>query len=418
MDMRELTIEEFTKFTDRFMLSSMYQTVEYGMTMNNQKFQTLYVGMTNDTGDVVAASLVLIEKLSKFKYAYAPRGFLIDYTDYKLLEQFTMLIKKFMKKKNVMAIKICPLIAKAKYTPNLQITLANPAYDKIFNNLKKLKYYHLGYNDFFESLKPRFVAITELNPNTNQMFNSLNKDFKEKIKECDLAGVRIYKGNESNLNFIIEQMREKNDTSKDYVTDLYHYFKAKDRAEVYFAQLESKTFLINTQIEYQKQINICNKITDELFRNQGKASGELISQKIAEDNKLASLKNQLVYATNLLRKHPNGIIIASAMAIKYHNQVYLTLDGEEPEYKHLCAKHLLIWKLIERFAVAGYKEFNLGGITNPNTEEEDKYKEVTNFKLNFNASSIEYAGDFELVTSYPLYTLYRNSAPIRKILKK
>lgn len=418
MEMRELTNEEFSKFADKFMLSSMYQTPEYGMVMNKQKFESLLVGMVNDTDDVIAASLILIEKLNKFKYAYAPRGFLIDYTDYKLLEEFTNLIKKFLKKRSVMAIKICPLIAKSKYTPKTNVTLMNSSYDKIFDNLKKLKYYHLGYNNFYEAFKPRFVAIAELNKDIQAMFNALHDDFKEKIKICDLAGMRVYKGNETNLNFIIDQLREKNTTGKNYVNDMYYYFKAKNRVEVYFVQLESRTYLINTQIEYQKQINVCNKVTDELFKNQGRASNELISQKIAEDNKLASLKRQLVYATNLLRNHPKGIIIASAMVIKYRNQAYLTLDGYDQEYKHLCPKHLLIWKLMERLALEGYHEFNLGGITNPKYEGENKYKGTTDFKLNFNASAIEYAGDLELVTSYPLYTLYRNTSPVRKVLKK
>ena len=417
MKIVELSKQEFSRFVDKFMLSSMYQTSEYAEVMERQNFNVQLIGMINDTDTLVAASLILIEKLGKFKYAYAPRGFLIDYTDINLLKEFTELIKKYLKKQSVMAIKICPLIAKTKYTPGNNLTLANPSYDKIFENLKSLKYYHLGYNDYFEALKPRFVAIAELEKDTAHMFTKLHREFKEKIKACDLAGVRIYRGTENNLNFVFEQMREKKDNSKEYVEDMYRYFNAKGKVDVYFAQLEPKTFLINTQIEYQKQINICNSITEEVFKNQGKNNNDIISRKIVEDNKLNALKNQLVYATNLLKNHPNGIIIASAMIIIHRNQVYLTLDGYDNEYKHLCPKHLLIWKIMERYGSEGYRELNLGGITNP-TKDDSKYKGLNDFKLNFNASAIEYAGDFELVTSFPLYTLYRNGSPIRKIMKK
>lgn len=417
MELRELTNDEFSKFAEKYMLTSMYQTAEYGFVMNKQDCEVLFVGLVNDTNDIKAATLILIEKLSNFKYAYAPRGFLLDYTNFELLQEFTNAIKKYLKKRSVMAIKICPLIAKTKYTPTMNITLANPSFDKIFENLKKLKYYHLGYNNYFESLKPRFVAISELDKDTNKMFNKLHKEFKAKIKACDHAGVRIYKGNQNNLDFIYEQMRDKKAKGKEYVNDMYYYFNNSNKVDVYFAQLDTKTYLINTQIEYQKQINICNAMTEELFKNQGKASSELVSRKITEDNKLANLKNQLVYATNLLRKNPNGIIIASAMIIKHRKQVYLTLDGYDQQYKHLCAKHLLIWKLMEKYAAEGFKEFNLGGMTNP-TIPDNKFKSLNEFKLNFNASCIEYAGDFELITSYPLYTLYRNSAPLRKILQK
>ncbi len=418
MELKEISKDIFNKFASSFMLSSIYQTSAYGEVMENQNCETIYVGMYDDGNNVVAASLILVEKLSKFKYAYAPRGFLIDYTNYELLEQFTNAIKKFLKKRNIMAIKICPLIAKSKYDPNTTATTNNPSYDKIFENLKKLKYYHLGYNHFFEALKPRFVAIAPLEKNTKEMFNKLHESFKEKITSADLAGIRIYKGNESHIDLIVEQMRDQNDTSKTFATDMYKCFSKAGLIDIYFAQLETKTFLVNTQVEYQKQVNVCNSFNDELFKNQGNASGELINRKIAEDNKLASLKNQLIYATNLLRTYPNGIAIATAMVIKYRGQVYLTLDGYDQQYKHLCARHLLIWKLMEKFAQEGYKEFNLGGITNPTMQDDSKYKGTTDFKINFNAFAIEYAGDFELVTSYPLYTLYRNTSPIRRILKK
>ncbi len=418
MEFKEITDYEFNQFAKKYTLSSIYQTVEYGKVMQNQKFQPFFVGMIDDTNTIIAASLIIIEKLNKFKYAYAPRGFLIDYMDFELLKEFTAGVKKFLNKQNVMAIKICPLITKAKYTPTTKVVIANPDYGIIMDNLKKLKYYHLGFNNFFEALKPRFVAITNLNPDTNKMFENLHQDFKAKIKTCDLAGVRIYKGDETNIELIVEQMREKNATSKDYATDMYHSFNSSNCAEIYYANLETKTFLINTQIEYQKQASVCHDITEEIFKNQGKANNELIAKKITSDNLLANLKKQLVYATNLLRDYPNGVVVATAMVIKNRSQVYLTLDGYNNEFKHLYAKHLLIWKLMERFAKEGYLEFNLGGIANPLINENNKYKGLTDFKLNFNGSSIEYIGDFELVTSYPLYTLYRNTSPIRRILKK
>ena len=111
MEIKELTNDEFNRFVSKYNLSSMYQTVEYGLVMNNQKAEPIFVGLINDICDIVAASLILIEKLGQFKYAYAPRGFLLDYTNNELLTEFTNEIKKFLHKKSVIAVKISPLIA-------------------------------------------------------------------------------------------------------------------------------------------------------------------------------------------------------------------------------------------------------------------------------------------------------------------
>ena len=77
----------------------------------------------------------------------------------------------------------------------------------------------------------------------------------------------------------------------------------------------------------------------------------------------------------------------------------------------------MTWKLIEKYSKEGYKKFNLGGMTNPNLKTE-KYSGLNEYKLSFNARCIEYAGDFELITNQGLYNLYRNSKPIRYILKR
>lgn len=416
MELRELSDEEFESFVNTYKLSSMYQTVEYANVMSNHDYKTIYVGLIDEKNNIVAASLLLIEQLSKFKYAYAPRGFLIDYNNLELLKEFTEKIKNYLKNLHVMAVKITPLIYKTKYTNNMTISLDNPQYDTIIKNLKNLKYYHLGYNNKFEALKPRFVAIKELNTNIDEMFNQLDKDTKSKINLSDFAGIRIYKADENNLEFVYENLREKRKNSMEYVKDLYSNFNKNNKIEVFLAQLETKVYLVNTQMEYQKQINVCGKVTDELFKNQGKSNNELISKKIKEDNKLAILKNQLIYATNLLKENPNGVIIASIMAIKHKDCVYLTLDGELAKYTHFCPKQLLIWKLIEKYATEGYKYINLGGMTNPREEKENKYKIINELKLSFNSDCIEYAGDFELVTHKLLYSMYRNSSPIRKMI--
>ena len=93
------------------------------------------------------------------------------------------------------------------------------------------------------------------------------------------------------------------------------------------------------------------------------------------------------------------------------------MDGFDSKYKEFNSKHLLIWKLIERYSKMGLKKFNLGGMTNP-TLTKNKYKGLNEFKLGFNAKCIEYIGDLELITNNSLYFIYKNTFSIRHILKR
>ena len=83
------------------------------------------------------------------------------------------------------------------------------------------------------------------------------------------------------------------------------------------------------------------------------------------------------------------------------------MDGYDTNFKRLNAKHLLIWKIIQKYSELGYEKFNFGGITNPKLKD-NKYSGLNEFKLSFNTNIYEYIGDFELITNKPLYFIHKN----------
>lgn len=416
MYIKELTNAEFNMFTDNYPQFSIYQTSEYGFIMNTQNYTSVFLGLI-DNNKILAATLILIEKEGMFKYAYSPKGFLIDYSNTELVETFTNLIKDYLGKKKIMAIKINPMIIKSSYDYITDITHTNPDFEWQLGFLKNINYYHLGYNNLFESFKPRYDAIIDLNKPITTLFGNMNKNFKNKIKSADKNGVRIIKGNDNELDYLYGQVKNKYPRDKKYFEDVLFFFKKRNMIDYYYAKLDTNAYLINVQKKYQKQMDLCNKLNAKLFKNVGKNNNKLINNKIYEENKLNELKNELVFATKLLKESPDGILLATMLIAKYRDEVYIFMDGYNKDFKKLNAKHLMTWKLIEKYAKEKYKRFNLGGMTNPNINNE-KYKGLNEFKLSFNARCVEYVGDLELITNQTLYNLYRNSKPIRYILKR
>ena len=417
MYIKELTNAEFNSFTDSFNYSSIYQTSEYGFIMNTQNYTSIFLGMIDEYNKIVAASLILIEKTNMFKYAYAPKGYLIDYSNKELVIEFTRLIKEYLNKKKVMAIKINPMIVKSSYDYVTDTTNVNPYFEEQLDFLKSLDYYHLGFNNLFEAFKPRFDAIIDLSKPITTLFGNMNKNFKNKIKSADKNGVRIIKGTDSELDYLYDQVKNKYPRDKKYFENVLYFFKKRDMIDYYYAKLDTNEYLMNAQKKYQKQMEICNKLNNKLFKNLGKSNTKIINNKIFEENKLNELKNELIHATKLLKENPNGVILATMLIAKYREEVYILMDGYNKDFKKINAKHLMTWKLIEKYANEKYKRFNLGGMTNPNVKNE-KYNGLNEFKLSFNARCVEYVGDLELITSPGIYNLYRNSKPIRYILKR
>ena len=415
MHIKLLTNAEFLEFSKMFKPGSIYQTPYYAFTMHEENYSSMFVGLM-DGNILKAASLILIYKVNGFKYAIAPRGFLIDYNDEALVTTFTKLIKKFLGKKDIVAIKINPMIIKKVYNSSGYSISNNNLYDTTFNRLKKLGYFHLGYNNYFEALKPRFEAYINLDLDYIKLFGNIDRSCRNKIRKAVRDGIKVYHGNENDLKYLYEQTKEKYPRGLNYFIDLYKFFGKDNLIDFYYSKLDTTDYLQYTQSKYNEYSRKSNELSHKLISQKGNAD-RIVNEKLNVDKMLSKYRNQLVEATEYLKKYPEGIVTSSALVIKWQDEVYLAIDGYDTNYKKFGAKQLMIWKLMGRYAKLGYKKLHLGGVSNIN-KPNNKYKGLNEFKLNFHANVIEYIGDFELITNSPLYFVYKNSFGITGAFNK
>ncbi len=412
MEIKLLTNAEFLEFTKVFNLSSIYQTINYAFTMHEQGYESMFVGLV-DGNELKAASLILVHRINGFKYGLVPRGFLINYNDETLLDTFTKLLKKFLGKRDIVAIKINPIIIRNIYDSNGRTTFNNSLYDLTFQRLTKLGYFHLGYNNNFEALKPRFEAVINLDLNFVQLFGNMDKSTRNKIRKATRDGIKVYHGTQDNLDYLYLQTKNKYPRDLEYFKDLYNFFGKDGLIDFYYSKLDTTEYLKYTQNKYSEYL----RQSDELSRiliEEGQSTDRIINKKLDVDKNVVKYRNQLAEATEYLKKYPNGIVISSALTIKWKDEAYVVMDGYDNRFKKFGAKQLLFWKLIGRYAKLGYKKLNLGGVSNIN-QLDNKYKGLNEFKMNFHSNVIEYIGDFELITNNPLYFMYKNSFSITGI---
>lgn len=401
MQIREINKNELDNFLTTIP-HSLYQTEEYAKTMEKQGFNIKILGL-DENGNIIGSTILLISKKMGFTYAFAPRGFVIDYNNFELVNKFTTEIKKYCKKNGIVAIKLNPRIIR-EINGN-----TNNNCKEICANLSKLKYSHMGYNDFFESFKPRFEAIIEIKAK-EAMFNNIKKEYRTKIRSAIDNGVEIHKGTYDDLEYLYLQTEKKYPRDLLYFRYLYYFFSQNKKIDLFYAKLDCKKLLNKFRILYVKQEKICSEIDKAIKLNH---SNKLTALKIEADNLLGKYHNQLSNATKMVQKNPEGIIIASALFIKESNEVYMIMDGFDKKYKRYNAKHLLIWEVLNYYK--DYKYLNLGGMT---SLKEDKYKGLNNFKMNFGSSCYEYVGDLELVCIPSKYFLLKNAMPYQGLLKK
>jgi Uncharacterized protein involved in methicillin resistance len=418
MYLKELTNEEFSNFTNVYIQDSVYQTKEYAFTMNKQGFDSLFLGLVDDSGTIIAATLLLVQKKHGFRYAYAPRGFLLDYTNYPLFEAFTIAIKKYLSKKDVIAIKLCPIFIKNVYNSKNVLVGVNRKFDTIFESFKKLGYYHLGYNNFFESLKPRFENTIDISKPTTEIYKSFDRGTKNKIRKAIRCGISIHKGDEKDLQYTYLQLKDKYSRKLNYFDMLYDCFSKIGAVEFYYSKLDTDKYMKIIKEKYDSYENRISSVSDFLISAPDFAGKEFhVKQKMDLDKEFDNYRTKIVRATELLKNYPEGAILSTGLVIKQKETVYLFISSHDKTLKEFSGNHLLIWSLIDKYTKEGYKNLNLGGLTNI-TLDDNKYKGLNDFKRGFGGNTYEFVGDYELVTNSTLYFMYKNSAPFRTIFKK
>ena len=84
------------------------QSFTWGEVMKHKNFEPHYVVM-KDNDDIVASALMLKKNLFKgYCYYYIPRGFMLDYHNDSILEEFTTYLTKYAKNNKAIYVKIDP----------------------------------------------------------------------------------------------------------------------------------------------------------------------------------------------------------------------------------------------------------------------------------------------------------------------
>ena len=95
----ELSKRDFDEYAFKHPYRTFYQTSQYGMLMSKHGFRPIFIGY--DDGGLKAAAMILVKEQLNFKIGYCPRGYLVDFNNYKLVEDFTFALKDFLNKKNI-----------------------------------------------------------------------------------------------------------------------------------------------------------------------------------------------------------------------------------------------------------------------------------------------------------------------------
>ncbi len=402
---RELSITQFQDFSLNYPQGNIYQTLEYALLKAEEGFDYDLIGY-EENNELLAASLIIHKKIGNYRYGYAPRGFLIDYSNIYLLANFTNALIKYYQKKNFAFIKINPEIAISKFNFQTNNFDYNSNYN-IINNLITCGYIKLKNNMNFESLLPRTNAIVSLN---DFKFTNLVKNTKNKIRKSIRKGLTLEKGSIDNLDIFINL---KNDNKSIYYTYLYNILSQNNKIDYLLVKINFKDYLINTQNYYDYELERNNYLNRKIIHNNKPA---VINAKMNSDRALFSYKNDIADASKYLNTNQT-IYLAGALIGKYKNRLTILESAFDSNYGSYEANYFLYYAILKYYQNE-YNYVDLNGVV-ADFSKDNKYHGLNRFKFGFKPNVYEYVGEFDLPISPKAYNhILKNGTLAKEFNKK
>jgi len=408
MQIKELTIEEFTNYQINHQLSNYYQTINYALIMAENGYEYDLIGLVDDSNNILASSLILTKPIGfKSFYGYAPRGFLIDYENEYLVHTFTEKLKEYYYNKNVIFIKLNPNIRIGEIN-NKDFSILYNSNKDIISLLDRYNYKKLKNNLYFEAQLPRFNAFINL-----KEFNShkLDKNTKNKIKKGIRKGLKFEKYPKEYINEFFKLVKNKKDKNEFYYHDYYTVFEKDNSIDLFLVSIDYNSFLENSSYMYNEELEKNSKLNEKLTIS---SSDKSINKKMNSDKTLLTYKNDIMEATKGIQNN-NKTFIAGALVIKHNNTVSILYSGFNNLYKRFAPNYFLHYSIIKHYQ--NYDYLDLNGIVG-DFKNNNPYSGLNRFKLGFNPNIYEYIGEFDLIIEPKSYNILLTNGILAKEFNK
>ena len=372
-----LTNDEFKAICDTFENSNYYQTDKWGELKKFTGWDAHFVAV-KENNNYVAIGLLLSKNIfNKKKIFYSPRGPLLDYNNFKLLEFFTSSIKNYIIKNNGFMFKIDPCIC-YKYRDKNGRQIGSNYAENIISSLLKLGYVHHGFTSGYnKDVQYRWTYQLNLNVPFEEIIKAMDKRCRRCIRKSDNYPLIAKEIDQNNIYDFKKIMEHTSQRQKHFDRSLEYYLKLKD---IFKDRIFIKVIYLDRE-EYLKKFT-----TDKLY------------------NKIKEEKRDL-------------IPLSAAIFIEDNNEIRYVYGGTYSYYMSFMAQYKMQINMIKYAKAQGKKIYDFGGISG-NFNPKSLYYGTYEFKRGFGGNIIEYIGEFDLPINKQWYFLYKVAYKLYKSFKK
>ncbi len=410
--------DKYENFVKNHEKSHFLQSYAWGQFAKKEKnLFPHYIGLENNKNELVAATLLLEKRLPfGYRYFYAPRGYIIDFKNESLLEEFTEKIKIYAKKQKGIFIKIDPDIIYHQETNDGKVLIEKE--EKILKKLKKLGYKHLGFTKNFETMQPRYTFRIDFQKQWEEIESKFSKTTKQRIKKAEELEVKVSIGKIEDIKEFY-QLMILTENRKDFITHNQRYYESL--YEIWNKDNSCNLFLgkINLDLMIKEHKQTIEQLKNNLIPLQKEnLSKSEKSKKIEMEKRIEKLEKDIEKYKNNKKEYGNQITLSGHFIIEYGNKAWVLYAGNHNILSETYTNYKTYREHIKFYynkKIQTYDQFGTIG----DLRKENPLLGLHEFKKKFGGDYLEFIGEFDYILNKPMYFIFTKLVPFyRKAVKK
>ncbi len=420
MKLVELEKDKYESFVKNNKYKSHFlQSYSWGELCKEKRGLTPYYLGLIEKDKVLAATLLLKKSLPLgLCYLYSPRGYVLNFNDFKLLDIFTEELVKFAKTQKAIYLKIDPDIIWKRENYLGEVTLEEAKDQKIFKELKRLGYKHLGFTKNFETMQPRYTFRIDLNQDLETIESHFSKTTKQRIQKSLKLQTEVEIGTEKDLPTFYHLMML-TETRKDFVSYKIDYYKTLYKL---FNESDKATLFLG-KVNLEKTLKVLNDELKEVVEKINELPKENLSK--SNKNKLKELERQKDKTKEEIEKYQkykkeygNIITLSAHMILEYGDKAWVLYAGNHNILTETYVNYNTYYEHLKFCKERGLKIYDQFGTIGDLSKDNPRLG-LHEFKKKFGGDYIEFMGEFDYVIKPIYYFLFTKLVPIyRNMVKK
>lgn len=422
MEFIELTEQEYKAYADTSPYRNLWQSVEMCHLRESNGWTSHYLAMKDQGETVAACALVSYPVFMGYRLFQALRGFLIEYENEKMFQQFHNHIITYMKHHKGIHFSMDPYVLYRQHDKFGNLVEGGFDHHAVIEMLQKLGYTHEGFTTGVdeEHSEPRWMFALPLgNKRESDLLKGMNQLTRRSIKKTQRPGFSLVELSRNELDQYREiithtaDRRGFTDRPLSYYEKMYDIFHDAGMIKYWLIVLHTEEYITDLQKELLQETKKQKQIEENLVKHPDHAKS--LNKLHAIENVITSLNKKIQEAEALQKEKGNNIILSGAMFLLYGDEVLYLTGGSYEDTMQFSAQYRLQWEMISYAAAHGFQTYNFYGISG--IFDQAKQDGVLNFKQGFDGEVRELIGIFNYSLSPFLYHLYQGLRKVKHLGK-